>query len=122
MLVVQERPAPGGAGSPAGASVSGEGATSGGTPRPGSVRFTVRVQPRASRNTVAGVHAGALKVMLSAPPVDGAANEALIELLADALGVPRRAVRIVSGITARTKLVEVDGVSADQVRRLAPAR
>ncbi|HEU4563477.1 MAG TPA: DUF167 domain-containing protein [Gemmatimonadaceae bacterium] len=89
------------------------------TERGGSVRFTVRVQPRASRSEVDGVHGDALKVRLAAPPVDGAANEALAELLAEVLGVRAGAVRIVSGRTGRTKLVEVDGVSADVVRRLA---
>lgn len=83
------------------------------------VRFTVRVQPRASRNEVCGVHGDALKVRLSAPPVDGAANEALIDLLAQSLGVARRAVRIVAGATGRSKIVDVDGVRAAQVLRLA---
>ena len=85
----------------------------------GGVRFAVRVQPRASSTALAGVHAGALKVRLSAPPVDGAANEALVDFLAARLGVPRRAVRIVAGATARTKMVEVDGVDEAEVRALA---
>ncbi len=87
-------------------------------PRSGGVRFSVRVQPRSSRTAIDGVHAGALRVRLHAPPVDGAANDALIELLAEALGVTKRAVRIVTGAAARTKLVEVDDVDADHVRRL----
>jgi uncharacterized protein (TIGR00251 family) len=87
--------------------------------RDGGVRFSVRVQPRASGAGVAGVHGGALKVRLTQPPVDGAANEALIELLAAALGVPRRSVRIVSGATARTKVVDVDGTDVARVRQLA---
>lgn len=86
--------------------------------RPGSVRFPVRVQPRASRTEVAGTQQGALKVRLQAPPVDGAANEALVEFLADSLGVPRRLVRIVSGASSRTKVVEVTGVDAGAVSRL----
>jgi hypothetical protein len=86
-----------------------------------AVRFAVRVQPRASRSEVAGVHGDALKVRLSAPPVDGAANEALVRLLAEALGVPRRAVRIESGHGSRTKRVEVEGVEPEAVRRLADA-
>jgi uncharacterized protein len=84
-----------------------------------AVRFAVRVQPRASRSAVAGVHGGALKVRLAAPPVDGAANEALVRLLAELLGVPRRAVRIEGGHGSRSKLVEVDGVDVEAVRRLA---
>jgi uncharacterized protein len=87
--------------------------------RDGAVRFAVRVQPRASRSEVSGLHGEALKVRLSAPPVDGAANEALIALLADVLAVSRRAVRIVAGASARTKLVEVVGVTAALVERLA---
>lgn len=85
----------------------------------GSVRFAVRVQPRASRSEIVGVHGDAMKVRLSAPPVDGAANEALVELIAEELGVGRRAVRIVSGESSRSKVVEVEGVTAAAVLRLA---
>jgi uncharacterized protein (TIGR00251 family) len=85
-----------------------------------SVRFRVRVQPRASQSEIVGLHGNALKVRLSAPPVDGAANIALVELLAAALGVSRAAVRVVAGATARSKIVEVDGVHSEHVRRLAP--
>lgn len=83
------------------------------------VRFAVRVQPRASRSEIVGVHGDAMKIRLSAPPVDGAANEALVELIADVLGVGRRAVRIVSGEASRSKVVEVEGVTAAAVLRLA---
>lgn len=83
------------------------------------VRFAVRVQPRASRSEIVGLHGDALKVRLSAPPVDGAANEALVELMAGALGVAKRAVRIVSGESSRSKTVEVEGVTAAAVLRLA---
>ena len=86
--------------------------------RPGAVRFQVRVQPRASRNEVAGELGGALKIRLQAPPVDGAANEALVSFLADELGVPRRVVRIVAGTTSRSKTVEVDGIAPSAVDRL----
>lgn len=85
----------------------------------GVVRFAVRVSPRASREAIAGVHDGALKVALTAPPVEGAANAALIALLAKALGVPKRSVRIVSGESSRQKRVEVEGVDAARVRALA---
>ena len=68
--------------------------------RDGGVRFPVRVQPRASRTEIAGVQQGALKVRLQAPPVDGAANEALVEFLSDTLDVPRRMIRIVAGDTS----------------------
>ena len=79
----------------------------------------VHVQPRASRSEVVGTHGAALKVRLLAPPVDGAANDALVALLADRLGVPRRDVRIVQGATSRAKVVEIDGTTADAVRALA---
>ena len=83
------------------------------------VRFSVRVQPRASRSEVCGEHGDSLKVRLAAPPVDGAANDALISLLAGELDVPRRAIRIISGLASRTKVVQVDGIAADSVERLA---
>ncbi len=76
---------------------------------PGGVRIQVHVQPRASRTEVVGLHGDALKIRLAAPPVDGAANQALIEFLADKLGVPRRNVRLVAGVSARRKVVEVEG-------------
>lgn len=72
------------------------------------MRFDVRVQPRASRNEIAGVRNGVLRVRLTAPPVEGAANEGLIDFLADELGVARRQVRIVSGFGSRNKVIEVD--------------
>mgnify|MGYP001232305599 CR=1 FL=1 len=84
--------------------------------RVGAVRFSVRVQPRASRSEVVGLHGDALKVRVHAPPVDGAANAAVIEVITAALAVPRRAVRIVSGESARSKVVEVDGLGAAELR------
>ena len=82
----------------------------------GALCFDVRVAPRAARAAIIGVHAGALKLSLTAPPVDGAANAALIELLADALRLPRRALRIASGAHSRTKRVCVQGLAADELR------
>jgi len=64
---------------------------------------------------------GALRVRLHAPPVDGAANDALVKFLADRLAVPRRGVRILTGTTSRTKMVEVEGVTSADVARLADA-
>lgn len=75
-------------------------------PPDGVVRFKVRVQPRASRTELAGFRDGVLRIRLQAPPVDGAANEALIAFLADELGVARRLLRIVSGSGSRNKVVE----------------
>jgi uncharacterized protein len=86
--------------------------------RPDAVRFTVRVQPRASSSGLAGVQAGSLRVRLTAPPVDGAANEALVELLAKLLGVQKRTITIVGGVASRTKLIEVHGVSVGQILAL----
>lgn len=85
----------------------------------GAVRFGIRVQPRSSRPGVDGLHGDALRVRVGAAPVDGAANEAVIAVLAEALGVARRSVRIVSGTASRTKVVEVDGVSRAAVEALA---
>ncbi len=89
-----------------------------------SARLTLHVQPRARRTEVAGLHGAALKVRLAAPPVDGAANDELVRFVAERLGVPRRAVRLVAGAGARRKVVEVDGVAADEAVRvlLAPRR
>lgn len=86
--------------------------------RPGAVRFAVRVQPRASSNEIAGMHGGALRVRLQAPPVEGAANEALIRFLASTLDVPRRCVRIVSGVSSRNKIVEVDASARPALDRI----
>jgi hypothetical protein len=82
------------------------------------VRFQVRLQPRASRDEIVGVANGALRVRLHAPPVDGAANDALVRFLADRLEVSRSAVRIVAGTTSRTKTIEVEGVTARHVAAL----
>jgi uncharacterized protein len=83
------------------------------------VRFSVRLQPRASRNEIAGLQGTSLKVRVTAPPVDGLANEALIELLSKALNTSRRNVCIVSGHTSRTKLIEISDASLESVQRLA---
>ena len=85
------------------------------------VRVSIRVQPKASSNGVAGLHGDALKVRLTAPPVDGAANEALTELLSATFGIPKRAITIVSGASARSKVVELAGITEDRVRRLVDA-
>ena len=80
-------------------------------------RVEVRVVPRASRDELAGFDdTGRLKVRLTAPPVEGAANRALVKLLSKRLGVARGAVTVVRGETSRNKLVEIDGLSDDAVR------
>lgn len=78
--------------------------------------LAIRVQARAKRTEVAGEREGAVVIRVSAPPVDGKANEAVCRLIARRLGVPKSAVRIVRGESARDKLVRVDGVSAERVR------
>lgn len=83
--------------------------------RPSGVDIDVLVQPRASRSRLLGLHDGRMKIQLAAPPVDGAANEALVRLLAQVLGVPGSRVTVVRGETSRRKTVAVDGVSAAQV-------
>jgi len=75
-----------------------------------TVRINVYVQPRASRTEVAGTYDGVLKVRLAAPPVEGAANAALIEFVADKLGVAKSRVRIVAGASSRRKVLEIEGV------------
>ncbi|MBP7686300.1 MAG: YggU family protein [Thermoflexales bacterium] len=83
----------------------------------GGVTLIVRVLPRASRNLVVGVEQGAIKIKLTAPPVEGAANAALMEFVADWLGVRKSAVTIVSGEKARHKRVQVAGLTVEAVRR-----
>ncbi|MFQ5689134.1 MAG: DUF167 domain-containing protein [Gemmatimonadota bacterium] len=83
----------------------------------GVVRFRVRVQPRASRTEIAGPYEDGVKVRLAAPPVEGAANEALLRFLSKRLRVPRSSVRIVRGGRSRDKLVEVTGVTPDAVNQ-----
>jgi uncharacterized protein (TIGR00251 family) len=87
--------------------------------RDGLVRFAVHVQPRASRTALAGIHGTALKVRLHSPPVDGAANDELIQFLANQLGVPKRAITIVAGQSSRMKTIEAEGVSQASVQALA---
>jgi hypothetical protein len=88
------------------------------TEREGAVLIPVRVQPRASRDAIAGIHDGALKVALTAPPVEGEANAALVAFLAKKLGVAKRDVEIVQGATGRQKLVAVRGTTMAAVRAL----
>jgi len=88
---------------------------------PGGVTFAVHVMPRARKNEIAGVHGNALKVRLTAPPVEGAANAALCAFLAQVLDVRKSAVTLIAGQTSRQKVVRVEGVTADAVRALVPS-
>lgn len=88
---------------------------------PGGTVVDVRVIPRAAKSALAGERDGALLVRLAAPPVDGAANAALLEVLASAFGVPRRTLSIVHGDKARQKRVLVAGLRpAELAARLRP--
>jgi len=78
--------------------------------------FDIRVIPRASKSGIAGMRGDAVLVRLHAAPVDGAANAELIEVLADVLGVPKRAVSIVAGERGRQKRVRVEGLTLDFIR------
>jgi hypothetical protein len=86
--------------------------------RDGAAVFPVRVQPRASKDEIAGEMGGALKVRLRAPAVEDRANEALVEFLAQLLKTPKSAVRILSGDRSRTKRVEIRGVTPQQIHAL----
>ena len=81
------------------------------TEKDGTLSFAVRVQPRASRDEIAGEWQDGLKIRLTAPPVDDRANEALRRLLAARLKVPLAAVRIVAGERSRSKRIEIRGVT-----------
>ena len=83
----------------------------------GSVLLRLRVQPRAAHDEIAGLRGGAIQVRLHAPPVEGAANEALMRLLARQLRVPRSDIRLMTGHTSRSKVVTIEGAEAGQVRR-----
>ena len=89
--------------------------------RPAVLRLEIHLQPRASRNRIVGRQGGALKVQVHAPPVGGAANDALLELLAATLHLPRRTLRIARGESSRNKLVEVHSADSDACLQLIEA-
>jgi uncharacterized protein len=91
----------------------------------GPLRITVRVQPRAGRNEIAGERDGALLVRVTAPPVEGKANAAVRKLLAKRLGVAPGRISVVRGASSRDKVIEIEGVGATALRRelgLPPTR
>jgi uncharacterized protein (TIGR00251 family) len=79
------------------------------------IRVEVVVQPRAAKTELAGLHDGRPKIRLAAPPVDGAANTALVEFVAKQLKLAKSRVRVVGGLTSRRKVLEIEGVGADAV-------
>jgi uncharacterized protein (TIGR00251 family) len=82
----------------------------------GGVSFAVKVHPRGKKNAITGEIGDALKVALTAPPIDGRANEACIEFFAKLLKVPRSSVTIASGLSSRNKVIRVAGVTSEYVR------
>ena len=83
---------------------------------PNGASFAVKVHPRAKKNAITGEVGDALKLALTAPPVDGKANDACIEFFAKLLKVPRSSVTIASGQTSRNKVIRVSGLTGEQVR------
>lgn len=79
------------------------------------VQLSVKLQPRASRQQVAGVHGAELKISVTAPPVDAAANRALVEFLAEVLEVSRSGIELIRGHTSRHKTLLIHGLTAETV-------
>ncbi len=77
----------------------------------------IKAQPRANKNEIVGVHGAELRVKVTAPPVDSAANEALVRFLAESLGLPRNQVQLTRGASARHKAVKVCGLKAEEVKQ-----
>lgn len=89
--------------------------------REGAVFLSLKVQPRAKQTELAGVIGAELKVKVTAPPVDSAANEAVLDFLAARLGVPRRSASLVRGRTSQHKVVRIEGLPITEIaRRLVP--
>lgn len=82
----------------------------------GGVRLQVYVQPRSSRNQIVGEQNEALKVKLTAPPVEGEANEALVDFLSSSLKLPRKDIKLLKGEASRHKIVEILGINPDELR------
>ena len=83
----------------------------------GGVIVEVVLQPRASRNEVAGIQGGRVKIKVTSPPVEGMANKKLCEFLADSLGIGKQRVQVIAGQTGRIKRVKISDVSMDEVQR-----
>ena len=83
-------------------------------------RITVKVHPRAGRTALTGRFGEAYKLDLAAPPVDGKANQECIRFFADLAGVPRAQVRVVTGQTSRIKLIEVEGITQNELEQRMP--
>jgi uncharacterized protein len=80
--------------------------------------FSIRVQPRAARTAISGTVGDALKVSVSAPPLDGRANVAVVEFFSEILSVPRSTVQVVAGERSRNKIIRISGCSGAEVQRM----
>ncbi|MDD2212624.1 MAG: DUF167 domain-containing protein [Clostridia bacterium] len=81
------------------------------------IRFKIKVQPRASRNEISGWQGDSLKIRLTAPPVDGEANEACLKFLAACLQISRRQVKVVAGLKSRNKVIEIEGLTSEEFQQ-----
>ena len=88
----------------------------------GAVLVSIRVQPKASRDAIVGEHDGALKVAVTAPPEKGKANKAVVELLAQKLGIPKSNIELVTGATSRDKTLAIRAVTKEAIEALVEAR
>ena len=86
------------------------------TDTPDGAVLSLRIIPRAAKNAIQGVHGDALKIRLCAPPVEGAANSALVEFISDVLSIPRARIQLLSGQTSRNKRVLLAGMKAGDIR------
>jgi uncharacterized protein (TIGR00251 family) len=85
------------------------------------IQFSAAIQPRASRNQILGIHNHCLKIKLTSPPVDGAANQACIKFLAKAFGISPSRITIVKGETSRNKIIQFEGMDSETFKNaLAP--
>lgn len=84
----------------------------------GAIILNVHVMPRAHRNEVVGVSGDAVRVRLTAPPVEGKANKVLVDFLAEELGIPRSSIEIVGGLSSRNKKVRLRGVTRTQIEKM----
>ena len=86
------------------------------------IRIEVYVQPRASKTELAGMHDGVVKIRIAAPAFENAANQALVEFVAQQLGIAKRCVRVVAGGASRRKVLEIDGVTAEVIEAALASR
>lgn len=84
----------------------------------GGVRLHLFIQPKASKNEFVGVHDKELKIKITAPPIDGRANEGLIEFMSEIFGVPKRDVQLIRGESSRHKVIEIPGLTPEKVREI----